>query len=49
MQLYRELVLLRLRINMKTINVTFDDEEYVLLLKRKQDASWHDFIMEKTQ
>jgi len=31
---------------MKTINVAFDDGEYMKLLKIKQDKSWHDFIMQ---
>ena len=30
---------------MKTINVTFSDEEVELLLAKKGDKSWHDFIM----
>ena len=30
---------------MKTINVTFSDEEGELLLAKKGDLSWHDFIM----
>ena len=30
---------------MKTINVTFSDEEVELLLAKKGDLSWHDFIM----
>lgn len=33
-----------LLIIMKTINVTFDDEEYADLIKRKGELSWHDFI-----
>ncbi len=32
---------------MKTINVTFEDTEYDILLKIKKDMSWHDFIMQK--
>lgn len=32
---------------MKTINVTFEDEEYDKLIKRKGDLSWHDFIIKK--
>jgi len=31
---------------MKTINVTFEDEEYERLVKKKGDKSWHNFIME---
>jgi predicted CopG family antitoxin len=31
---------------MKTINVTFTDEEYEQLLKTKNGTNWHDFIME---
>jgi hypothetical protein len=30
---------------MKTINVTFDDGEYKLLMKKKNGLSWHNFIM----
>ena len=30
---------------MKTINVTFDDEEHKDLDFLKGDMSWHDFIM----
>lgn len=30
---------------MKTINVTFDEEEYKKLLEKKKDLSWHDFIL----
>ena len=30
---------------MKTINVTFDDKEYEILLKLKGHLSWHDFIV----
>jgi len=32
---------------MKTINVTFTDEEYQELLKKKTETklSWHDFIL----
>ena len=30
---------------MKTINETFDDEEYSELMKHKRKLSWHDFIM----
>jgi predicted CopG family antitoxin len=29
----------------KTINVTFEDEEYQRLKKKKGKLSWHDFIM----
>ena len=31
---------------MKTINVTFDDEEIEKLEKKKGDESWHDFILQ---
>ena len=37
------------KIRMKTINVTFEDEEYETLLKAKKDANWHDFIMRLTK
>ena len=30
---------------MKTINVTFTDEEIEELTKKKGDKSWHDFIL----
>lgn len=30
---------------MKTINVTFSDEEHKLLLEAKEELSWHDFIL----
>ena len=30
---------------MKTINVTFSDEEHELLLEAKANISWHDFII----
>ena len=30
---------------MKTINETFTDSEIKSLQKRKQDESWHDFIL----
>lgn len=31
---------------MKTINVTFTDEEHSELEKKKEKKSWHDFILE---
>tara|TARA_R100000789_G_scaffold76949_1_gene72301 strand:+ start:2007 stop:2123 length:117 start_codon:yes stop_codon:yes gene_type:complete len=31
---------------MKTINETFTDEEFKELLKKKNGASWHDFILQ---
>ncbi|MGD0451472.1 MAG: hypothetical protein ABSA79_10525 [Candidatus Bathyarchaeia archaeon] len=31
---------------MKTINETFDDEEYTALKAKKGKNSWHDFIMQ---
>jgi len=30
---------------MKTINVTFEDDEYKELKKKKGKHSWHDFII----
>lgn len=30
---------------MKTINETFDDDEYNALIIVKKDLSWHDFIL----
>ena len=30
---------------MKTINVTFTDEEHRKLVRTKGDVSWHDFIL----
>ncbi len=30
---------------MKTINVTFEDEEYKKLVEKKGNMTWHDFIM----
>lgn len=30
---------------MKTINVTFEDEEYKRLIRKKGKLSWHDFII----
>ena len=30
---------------MKTINVTFTDEEHEDLMKTKNKLSWHDFIL----
>jgi hypothetical protein len=32
---------------MKNINVTFEDEEYEEILKRKKELTWHDFILKK--
>jgi len=32
---------------MKTINVTFTDEEYKQLLNAKNSANWHDYILNK--
>lgn len=34
---------------MKQINVYFDDEDYKVLLKRKGDRSWRDFILESSE
>lgn len=34
---------------MKTINETFDDQEYNDLIKHKGKMSWHDFIMLLTE
>ena len=31
--------------DMKTINVTFTDEEHDVLVKTKDDLNWHDFIL----
>lgn len=31
---------------MKTINVTFEDPEYKILIKQKGDKSWRQFIIE---
>ena len=31
---------------MKTINVTFTDEEHKLIMKRKNEMTYHDFIMQ---
>jgi len=33
---------------MKTINVTFEDDEFEKLLKAKTDKSWRDFILTLT-
>lgn len=30
---------------MKTINVTFEDDEYEQLTSAKADVNWHDFIL----
>lgn len=30
---------------MKTLNVTFENEEYDQLIAKKGETSWHDFIM----
>lgn len=30
---------------MKTINETFTDEEFAMLVQAKNKHSWHDFIM----
>jgi len=30
---------------MKTINVSFENNEYQKLIKKKGESSWHDFIM----
>lgn len=30
---------------MKTLNVTFEDDEYHILIKAKKELSWHDFII----
>lgn len=32
---------------MKTINVTFEDEEFESLVEAKGPASWHDFVLAK--
>ena len=32
---------------MKTINVTFTDEEYEVILAKKGETPWHDFILTK--
>lgn len=34
---------------MKNINVVFEDAEYERLKKVKGKASWHDFILEKSE
>ena len=34
---------------MKTINETFTDEEFILLVERKGVKNWHDFILENTR
>ena len=34
---------------MKTINVTFDDMDFVLLTELKKELSWHDFILENVR
>lgn len=34
---------------MKTINVTFEDEEYQTLKLKKSTENWHDFILRLTQ
>ena len=31
---------------MKTINETFEDEEYEALIERKADRSWRQFILD---
>jgi hypothetical protein len=31
---------------MKTINETFTEEEYDLLIKSKEEETWHDFILQ---
>lgn len=31
---------------MKTINVTFTDEEHIELLEDKKERSWHDYILD---
>lgn len=36
-------------LDMKTINVTFTDEEHATLVKRKGNESWHDFILGMAQ
>ena len=33
----------------KQINVYFDDDEYKELLKKKNNLSWHDFILKLTE
>ena len=30
---------------MKNINVTFTDQEHEILVRKKGNLSWHDFIM----
>ena len=32
---------------MKTINVTFEDNEYKEIIKKKGDMTWHDYVLEK--
>ena len=31
---------------MKTINVTFEDEEFEQIEKAKGEMNWHDFVMQ---
>ncbi len=33
----------------KQINVYFDEEEYKELIKKKDNLSWHDFILKLTK
>ncbi len=33
----------------KQINVYFDEEEYKELIKKKENLSWHDFILKLTK
>ena len=34
---------------MKTINVTFSDEEHQFLIEMKGETSWHDFILKMSR
>lgn len=33
-------------VDVKTINVTFTDEEHDQLIKKKNGTNWHDYIIE---
>jgi hypothetical protein len=34
---------------MRTVNITFEDEEFEELLKRKKGSNWHDFVLQISQ
>jgi len=48
-QIFEPLSIDKLPKQTKTINVTFEDEEYKQLIKTKNSKNWHDFILGKVK